>query len=228
MDYEVKQTGNSRWVVSTQPDIHPNLVKVVERHRLSDCRRPIAAHSQAAFDELLEWIATFPDETPLILDSCCGVGQSTAHIAAMYPDAAVIGVDKSAVRLKRHHAYQVQQENYQLFRADLHDLWRLMVKQQLRLWRHFLLYPTPWPKPMHLQRRWYASNCFPALVELGGEFVLRSNWPLYLRECGVAFACYQIGSEMVQLESVQPMTPFEQKYQASGQSLWQLTANLNV
>lgn len=227
MDYEVKQAGNSRWVVSTQPDIHPNLLKVVERHRQTDCLRPIADHSLAAFDELLEWIESFPDGTPLILDSCCGVGQSTAHIAAMYPNAAVMGIDKSAVRLNRHHAYQGQQGNYQLFRADLHDLWRLMAKQSFRLWRHFLLYPTPWPKPMHLQRRWYASNCFPALVELGGELMVRSNWPLYLRECGSALACYQIESEIMPLESIQPMTPFEQKYQASGQLLWQLTAHLD-
>ena len=43
---------------------------------------------------------------PLLLDSCCGTGRSTWNLAALRPDAFVIGVDKSLVRLTRNAAFR--------------------------------------------------------------------------------------------------------------------------
>lgn len=224
MDFEVNQM-QSKAVTSPQPGIHNRLLEVVNRHRQSVSMRPVPTHSQAAFEALQHWLAD-RSPRPIILDSCCGVGQSTAMIAQMHPDAWVIGVDKSGVRLEKHHAYANAQDNYLLLRADLFDLWKLLNQHQFKLTKHFLLYPTPWPKPAHLQRRWYASNAFPFLVELGGELTVRSNWALYVQECAAALKCYGIESQIRQFESEAPLTPFERKYQASGQPLWQLSAQL--
>ncbi len=47
-------------------------------------------------------------EVPLLLDSCCGTGRSTWNLAALRPDAFVIGVDKSLVRLTRNAAFRQQ------------------------------------------------------------------------------------------------------------------------
>jgi len=45
-------------------------------------------------------------DVPLLLDSCCGTGRSTWNLAALRPDAFVIGVDKSLVRLTRNAAFR--------------------------------------------------------------------------------------------------------------------------
>lgn len=226
MDYEAK-AGNSRVVSSSQQDIHQRLIEQVERHRAHPNRAPIADRSIESFELITQWLSEDPD-APVILDSCCGVGQSTAEIASRYPQARVIGIDKSGVRIDKHHAYRNEQQNYLLLRADLNDIWRLMVDAGIKLERHFLLYPTPYPKPGHLQRRWYACNAFPALMALGGILEVRSNWAIYLKECAAALSVYGVTTTAESFVPKQPMTPFERKYRDSGQTLWRLSANLDL
>jgi tRNA G46 methylase TrmB len=91
----------------------------------------------------------------------------------------------------------------------------------LRCAHQFLLYPNPWPKSEHLLRRWHAHPVLPAILALGGEIELRSNWRTYadefaeaLRVCGRRVAC----TELVAGQS--PLTPFEAKFLASGHALW--------
>jgi|SRR5690554_826494 len=219
----------SRAIESNQQDVHPDVAAAVARYWQSEFQKPVAEHSLAAFREIEALLAQ--RGKPLILDSCCGVGESTAHLAAQYPDALVVGIDKSAHRLGKHVAHRQAQEQgeYALVRADLNDFWRLAAKAQWPVQRHFLLYPNPWPKKKHLGRRWHGAPVFPALVQLGGALEMRSNWPIYLREFALALACLQIPAKVKELApSIEPMTPFERKYQASGQSLWQLTATLQT
>jgi tRNA G46 methylase TrmB len=189
--------------------------------------KPIQAHNQKAFDEINEQVAQW--RGPLILDSCCGVGESTARLAEQHPDAMVIGVDKSAHRLERHSHYQSneQGQRYWVVRADLMDFWRLARQANWQPQQHCLFYPNPWPKSAHLARRWHGSPVWKDLVALGGQLQVRSNWSLYLLE--VAQALQVSGYQaMVSLlpENSEPITPFERKYQNSGQALWQLHANL--
>jgi tRNA (guanine-N7-)-methyltransferase len=87
--------------------------------------------------------------------------------------------------------------------------------------RHSLLYPNPWPKKQHLGRRWHGHPVFPAVVALGGRFECRSNWRIYIDECAAALT--QLTGLPVQTEAfdaVAPITPFEEKYRASGHALW--------
>ena len=58
------------------------------------------------------------------------------------------------------------------------------------------LYPNPWPKKKHLGRRWHGAPVFPALVKLGGELEMRSNWQTYLDEFALALACLQIPAQV--------------------------------
>ena len=110
---------------------------------------------------------------PLILDSGCGVGQSTAKLALRFVDSYVLGIDKSAARLGRSPELP---EDACLVRAELVDGWRLLASRGERLARHDLLYPNPWPKIGHLARRWHGHAVFPELLALGGVLECRSNW----------------------------------------------------
>ena len=217
-------TANSRPVLSTQTQIHPRLAERVQRHLSTPYRRPLAAHSQAAFEYTQRWLDGRNNR--LILDAGCGVGVSTRYLAEQFPQALVIGVDKSAARLAKR--YGALPDNALLVRADLNDFWRLAVAADWRLWRHYLFYPNPWPKPEHLQRRWHGSPLLPFILALGGRLELRSNWRLYVEEFVAALALAGLTSHCEICPNAEPITPFERKYQASGQCCWRCVFELKA
>lgn len=219
--------ASSRQVTSNQTGPHSAVPEWVARSWLTNFRKPIAQHSLEAFALVEAQMAGWSG--PLILDSCCGVGESSIRLAKTHPDSLVIGVDKSAHRLAKSasNCGQPIPSNLILVRADLNDFWRLASDAGWRLTAHYLLYPNPWPKKKHAGRRWHGAPVFPFLVRLGGWLHMRSNWPVYLQEMQVALGTLQIDSQITLLgEQVHPLTPFERKYQASGQALWSLSALL--
>lgn len=211
----------SRPVASSQSGPHPRLARVLEAHLRRGFEAPLHPPSVAAFETLKNMLAK--ERAPQVLDSGCGTGESTRQIARLLPDCLVIGVDKSAERLSRGgmSRFPHREGNAIWLRADLATLWRLALEAGWRLQRHYLLYPNPWPKPGHLQRRWHAHPVFPHLLQLGGELEMRSNWKVYAEEFAMAAnralgTCARprpVGDSAV-------TSPFERKYRASGHRLY--------
>ncbi|RZI43955.1 SAM-dependent methyltransferase [Herbaspirillum sp. HC18] len=221
--------GNSSPVESAQTGIHDQLAALVDRHARSEFRKPVIPYNQEAFDASIQmWDRA--GQPPLILDAGCGVGLSSLHLAAQFADHFVIGVDQSAHRLSRNSIWPGPlPQNVVRVRANLVDYWRLMNAAGIRLARHYLLYPNPWPKIGHVARRWHGHPVFPALIALGGELECRSNWRIYIEEC--AAALIRLTGSDVQAELYEPartITPFEQKYKDSGHSLWRCRINLGA
>ena len=120
-------------------------------------------------------------------------------------------------------------DNALLIRADLADFWRLARQAGWRLDAHFLLYPNPWPKPGHLQRRWHGHPVFPDLLGLGGRLEIRSNFRLYIEEFQAALRFVGVcAGEVVSFRPEIPISPFEAKYAASGHELFRLTVQLET
>ncbi|WP_158966049.1 tRNA (guanosine(46)-N(7))-methyltransferase TrmB [Paraglaciecola sp. L3A3] len=214
----------ARAITTNQIGIHPNLEKVVSRHLATSSQKPFSEHTQVAFKQTMQWLNGW--QGPIILDSCCGVGESTTNIAASHPEAKVIGVDKSALRTDKHASYAADLDNYLIVRADLNDFLRLLVLEGIQLYKHYLLYPNPYPKSAHLQRRWYATAVLPEIIKLGGQLQVRSNWRLYIEEFSKALDIAQVNNTVYEYTSDSAMTPFERKYWLSGQQSWQVTAEL--
>lgn len=195
---------------STKPDA---IEGVVTKHCLSLdqflANKPIAMHTLEAFRKMQSIV---PLNATIILDSGCGTGRSTRHLASLFPskDYWVLGIDRSLVRLERNRGFRIQQQQQQQYdaelvwrgeeettsescanilwiRAELVDFWRLLLQHQdqhsWKVERHYLLYPNPYPKTKRLKSRWYGHPSFPLILQLGGEeIVLRSNWETYLQE----------------------------------------------
>jgi tRNA (guanine-N7-)-methyltransferase len=143
-----------------------------------------------------------------------------------FPEHYVIGVDQSASRLARGKslAWPV---NLDLVRADLVDYWRLLNDARIRLERHYLLYPNPWPKIGHLSRRWHGHPVFPTLLALGGVLECRSNWAVYLEEfCFAVESTTQCSARCTPYLAEPPITPFERKYRVSGHALFRTVIDL--
>lgn len=219
--------ANSSPITSAQTAIHEQLPALVDRHARTQFLKPVLNYNREAFElSLSAWKEA--GEAPLILDAGCGVGLSTLHLAARYPDHFVIGVDQSADRLARMTAWQGEVPSNQIrVRADLVDYWRLMVVSGVRPARHYILYPNPWPKIGHIARRWHGHAVFPAVVALGGELECRSNWQIYIEE--FAAALNRLTGNSITCEAFEPqspITPFEQKYLLSGHRLWRCCASI--
>ena len=215
--------GVSRRVVSNQTAIHENLEVLVRRHMSHVFQRPFADHSLTAFKAVEATLAG--DTRPLILDSCCGVGDSSRALASACPDHLVVAVDRSLNRLSKQRDAGTP-DNLIFVRADLMDFYRLAADAGWQPSRHYILYPNPYPKSAQVGRRWHGSPVFPDIVRLGGLLEVRSNWRLYLDECAVALEMFGVEASIEPLLVRQPLTAFEKKYHQSGQPLWRLQADL--
>ncbi len=220
--------ANSRIPQSAQPGVHDNLARVVAKHLAEPFRKPFADYNRAAFDASL---AGWDGRAPLLLDAGCGVGHSTIQLARAHPEHWVIGVDQSQDRLERRKPYPeaLLPRNMVFVRADLVDYWRLLDEAGLRLARHYILYPNPWPKIGHLARRWHAHPVFPFIPRLGGVLECRSNWQVYIQELAAALGIV-LGREVAwgAFEAATPLSPFERKYRDSGQPLYRLRVDLDA
>jgi len=215
---------NVNRITDAQEGIHKNLALIVKKHFSYLYKKPIAKHTQEAFDAVKEKVDMYlKSAAPLIFDSCCGTAMSTQIIAKNNPHALVLGIDRSAVRLAKESNLKTP-NNVILIQAECADFWRLAVDAGWKLQKHIILYPNPYPKSKHLKRRWHAHPAFPYLLALGGELELRSNWKVYMDEFCEAvkysgnknYVCK--GVKMINISS--PMTLFEKKYQESEQDLY--------
>ena len=227
--------STSREPSSNQRHLHPKLARTVQRHLKAQSLKPVAPHNVAAFNTLLAELATRP--RPLILDSFCGTGHSTATLARHYPGHLVVGIDKSRHRLGRHP--HNQSANSLLLQAECEDFWRLLVAAGMGVEQHYLLYPNPWPKAKHLQRRIHGGAGFAWLVQLAAgnpagsklphspgsvRIELRSNWQTYVEEFGVAMHLAGYPGIVARVSPESAISLFERKYRDSGHNLWAFTA----
>ncbi len=236
-------------ISSNQQDVHDNLLNVVEKHKKSTFSRPIAEHSIEAFKQISDYLDGFAGD--VVIDACCGVGESTKNLAKLYPNKRIIGIDKSIARLSKHHAYidthhndiatELQEDksdkrlltsankpnNYILVRGDLIDIWRQFEQflcNNSVAWKvseQYILYPNPYPKKSQLGKRWHAMPVFPTVIKVCPKIVVRSNWQVYLNEFAMAAQSYGLVSALEQVRG-EAFTPFERKYLDSEQACYQL------
>jgi tRNA (guanine-N7-)-methyltransferase len=215
-----------RPVTSAQQMPHPRVGDIVHRHLATMWREPTATHASAAFAALRAHLA---NAGALVLDSGCGTGESTDVLARRHPEALVVGIDKSALRLRARIGSDAiaRVDNAIWLRADAAALWRLLAESGVQLAAHYLLYPNPWPKAAQLRRRWHAHPAFPHLLTLGGALELRCNWRVYADEFALALHAAGEHAEIDALpDDGAVLSPFERKYRAAGHALWRVRCEL--
>lgn len=218
----------SRPVSSNQKSINENLKNIVRRHLSHPFLKPISTHNIDCYKKTL----TLINREKIIFDSGCGNGKSTQALAALHKDAFVIGIDKSDKRVSigNNQNMPALLDNYCVVRSDLIDFLRLASNDGINLYKHYFLYPNPWPKKQHIQRRWHGSPIFPDIIKLGGQIEIRSNWKIYLEEFALALSIADHKSSLSKIitNGNNCLTDFEAKYQQSNHELWQLNSALRT
>jgi len=219
-----------RRITDAQIGLHKNLEKTVKKHQEIPSKKPLSKHTQQAFDGIKAQVEVhLASDKPLIFDSCCGTAMSTQIIATQNPDALVIGIDRSAVRLTKSDNDNLP-SNVLLVQAECSDFWWLAKQANWKLQKHFILYPNPYPKSKHLKRRWHGHPAFPVLLSLRGEIEVRSNWKVYIDEFCAAVNYMSEGScsGTETFEAKQILTLFEKKYQESDQELYRCKIHIKI
>lgn len=210
-------TAPSSPVTSRQTGPHPRLAETVLKHAAHPWRKPVAQHSLQEFGTLSPLVESW--KGPLILDTGCGTGMSTAVLARKHPDSLVLGLDKSVARLDRQAG--PFPDNARLLRFDLEDFWLLAAAAGWKFSRQCFYYPNPWPKPEHRLRRWAFHPVLPTALACGGVWELRTNWEIYAQEFAQAFGLLTgVTTKLEPWNPAEPETLFEKKYQLSGHALW--------
>jgi tRNA (guanine-N7-)-methyltransferase len=202
---------------------HADLTDIVRRHQQNPWRKPCPTHTREAFEQFLQTYRR--DPRPIVLDSFCGTGMSTAILAAQFPEAWVVGIDQSAHRLAKHQP--TEQRNYHLLRAEAEPFWCCLAEAGIRLHSHWLLYPNPWPKASQFKKRLHGHGAFPMLAQLGGALEMRTNWHLFAEEFALAAELIGLKGGVDVVSPAAPMTLFERKYQERGQTLWRFSGEFS-
>lgn len=229
-----------REITTNQLGVHEDLSSIVNKYRQSEFKKPIAEHTKQTFQLVIDWLGNWQGD--VIIDACCGVGESSIVLAQQNPNAKVIGIDKSVARLDKHAYYKRKKDyestdiraerdvdksadNVKVFQADLNDFWRLIADYsataEWTISKQCVFYPNPYPKKAQVQKRWHASPAFIALLKCSMNIEVRSNWLTYLEEFQQALSIHGVKSSIQEVSGV-PITPFERKYTESGQQCWQL------
>jgi tRNA G46 methylase TrmB len=204
----------AKTITSSQVDIHNNLSVIVQKHLKSHFLKPIADHTQKAFDKAHDyWLQL--GRPKIVMDSACGTAESTRFLSSQYKESLVIGLDQSSKRLMNSNNQSLP-ENMLLLRCDCTDFWRLAEQADWRCEKHFLLYPNPYPKPQHIQRRWHGHPTFSSLLSISESIELRTNWEIYAREFTEALIFSGRKATLSIYQPEQAITAFERKYQLYG------------
>jgi tRNA (guanine-N7-)-methyltransferase len=158
--------------------------------------RPLRKGRQSLFDELLPRITVplseaaaldparlfMPGKRAVWLEIGFGGGEHLAHQAAHHPDIGFIGCEvfEGGIASGLSHIADNKLENVRLHPEDARTL--LAALQPRCLDRVFLLFPDPWPKRRHAQRRFIPGNLdrLAELLKDGGEFRIASDDPTYI------------------------------------------------
>ena len=161
--------------------------------------RPLRKGRQSLFDELLPRITDSARAGPRTLDPANSVraggsaqsGWRSASAAASiwrtrppaHPDIGFIGCEvfESGIASALSHIAERNLENVRLHPEDARVLLAALKPQSLD--RVFLLFPDPWPKRRHAQRRFVQPGNLDRLAELiapGGELRIASDDPTYV------------------------------------------------
>ncbi len=172
------------------------------------------------------------------LEIGCGVGWHPIRYARQNPDRMLLAFERTSEkfgkferRITRHREAGIALGNLRPFHADALE-WLAAQQPGPLFSRVWILYPNPYPKPKHRDRRWFSAKLMeplrPALLPQA-EIRLATNLEAYAREA-VSTARADWGLELLsetRLDALSPppggpRTHFEKKYLGRGEPCWDL------
>jgi tRNA (guanine-N7-)-methyltransferase len=149
-----------------------------------------------------------------------GGGEHLAAQALLYPNVGLIGgeVFRNGIASLMAHLTEQTQQTVRVFPEDIRRLFPALPNGCLS--KVFLLFPDPWPKSRHADRRFVGPENLDSLARLmgsGGELRVASDDPIYARwaekhlEAHPSFSRVQVTQNRNELPGDWPVTRYESK-----------------
>ncbi|WKB52586.1 tRNA (guanosine(46)-N7)-methyltransferase TrmB [Eleftheria terrae] len=181
-------------------------------------------------ETVLDVDAAFGRHAPTVFEIGFGMGDATAHIAALRPDENFIGceVHEPGVGALLKRIGEQQLENLRIIRHDAVQVLEHMIAPDSLAGVH-IFFPDPWHKLRHHKRRLIQAPFVAQLVSRlapGGYLHCATDWEPYAQQM------LQVLSEAEGLENTadgyapkpayRPLTKFENRGLRLGHGVWDL------
>ncbi|HEX8963191.1 MAG TPA: tRNA (guanosine(46)-N7)-methyltransferase TrmB [Rhodocyclaceae bacterium] len=177
---------------------------------------------------LLDFDAMFGRHAPRILEIGCGMGETTAAIAAAHPQHDYLGIEvhtPGVGSLLKEIATR-ELANLRVIQHDAVEVVRDMIPPGSLAGIH-IYFPDPWPKKRHHKRRLVQG---PFVAELaarlapGGYLHCATDWEEYAQQMlevlGAEPLLANTADGFAPRPDYRPLTKFEQRGQRLGHGVW--------
>ena len=181
-------------------------------------------------DAPLDAAAVFGRSAPLVVEIGFGMGQATAQIAALRPDADFIGIEVHApgVGGLLQRIDQAALTNLRIVQHDAVEVLEQMLAPASLAALH-VVFPDPWQKKKHHKRR-LIQPAFAALLASrlapGGRLHCATDWQPYAQQMLAVLAAEPLLANTAEgyapRPDYRPLTKFEQRGLDLGHGVWDL------
>ena len=166
----------------------------------------------------------FGRSAPLHVDLGCGDGSFVCELAQQFPQKNFLGIERLTKRAEKVRRKAEKIENVRVLRADTLFAVRYLLPQS-SVETFYLLFPDPWPKRRHQQRRIFTREFLDAIavaLEEHGFLRVATDQLDYFRQTE-RLSRTDSKFEIVDCNDVLPLTKFERTFRAQGLPIYRLT-----
>lgn len=181
-------------------------------------------------EQVLDMDAAFGRRAPTVLEIGCGMGETTARIAAAMPGTNFIGVEvhTPGVGALLKLIGEQQLANLRLIQHDAVEVVQHMMAPDTLAGVH-LFFPDPWPKARHHKRRIVQPPFIKLLasrIAPGGYFHCATDWEPYaqwmLEVLSSEPSLANTATDYAPRPEYRPVTKFETRGIKLGHGVWDL------
>jgi tRNA (guanine-N7-)-methyltransferase len=178
----------------------------------------------SSYVDRLEIDEIFARPAALEVDLGCGDGSFLASLAAMHPERNFLGVERLAGRV-RSACYKARTlPNVRVLRIETtYAVGYLLPPASVSVF-HFL-FPDPWPKRRHHERRVFKADFLDALINAltpGGLLHIATDQPDYFDEMADLLRPRHELQIVPSQAAEFPATTFEKRFRTLGQPIYRL------
>ena len=177
---------------------------------------------------LLDFAAVFTESAPAILEIGCGMGETTANIAAAHPKQNYIGIEVHTPGvgslLKEIATREI--DNLRVIQHDAVEVLRDMIALSSLSGIH-IFFPDPWPKKRQQKRRLIQAPFVHELAQRllpGGYIHCATDWEEYAQQMLDVLSAEPLLQNVAQgfapRPNYRPQTKFETRGLRLGHGVW--------
>ena len=167
----------------------------------------------------------FGRDAPVHVDLGCGDGLFLLSLARENPDQNFLGVERLLKRVRSSDRKAAQLNNVRILRTETSFLVQHLLRPE-SVEAFYLLFPDPWPKRRHHQRRLvrpdFLAGIWTALRNDGSFFIATDHDEYFAWICKLVLQSRRFAVIDHELAPRLPITTFEKKFTNAGSTLHRL------